>query len=87
MKLQNAFGVNVLKILHHFLSLVHSTRTGFYLSVTSFVFPLSKTIQVHIFPQDHYPLESPTSPHTGSSHLGAVQQCCLLGDPDVSPLS
>ena len=33
------------------------------------------------FPKVNYSLGCPASPHTSSSHLGAVQQCCLPGDP------
>ena len=37
-------------------------------------------LQVYIFPKVNYSLECSVSPHTSSSHLGAVQQCCLPGD-------
>ena len=47
-------------------------------------FPLLKAITVHIFPKVNYSLECPASPHTSSSHLGTVQQCCLPGDPCLS---
>ena len=36
------------------------------------------------FPKVNYSLEYPASPHTSSFHLGAVQQCCLPGDPCLS---
>ena len=36
------------------------------------------------FPKVNYSLECPASQHTSSSHLGAVQQCCLPGDPCLS---
>ena len=38
----------------------------------------------HVFPKVKYSLECPASPHTSPSHLGAVQQCCLPGDPCLS---
>ena len=47
-------------------------------------FPLLKTITGSHFPKVNYSLECPASPHTSSSHLGAVQQCCLPGDPCLS---
>ena len=44
-------------------------------------FPLLKTITGSHFPKVNYSLECPASPHTSSSHLGAVQQSFLPGDP------
>ena len=47
-------------------------------------FPLLKTSTGSHFPEVNYSLKCPASPHTSSSHLGAVQQCCLPGDPCLS---
>ena len=47
-------------------------------------FPLLKTITGSHFPKVNYSLGCPASPHTILSHLGAVQQCCLPGDPCLS---
>ena len=47
-------------------------------------FPLLKTITGSQFSQGQLFMECPASPHTSSSHLGTVQQCCLPGDPCLS---
>ena len=47
-------------------------------------FPLLKNITGSHFPKDNYSLECPASPHTSPSHLGAVQQHCLPGEPCLS---
>ena len=45
---------------------------------------LKRLLQVHLFSKVNNSLECPSSPHTSSFYLGAVQQCCLPGDPCLS---